>query len=212
MQATPAKQYQTNHLLYKLCTIGLGVGMHAFYDICYEGKEHIPPCGPALILAKHQYMKDIPLEGLFLYEACGRTGNWIMKSSLPRMLGMIGGIPVGRSTDVRKGGRKALAEAKGLNEYAHLRVSQMYNQGELVVVHPEGTRMPGTVGKIRSTYIDAAIKAGVSIPIVPLGIEYSIGRALRPQAIVRAGPALDVHTPSVETVVSTELKRLSGIA
>lgn len=190
-----------------------------FNNIEYSGYENIPKKGPALLLAKHQHELDIILEGMMLYRYLGRQGNWVMKDSLPKILELWGGIKIRRPKDVRvkdrEERRKLLEEAKAYNQAATEYMEWLYTQGEILVAHPEGTRRMGAMGSIRQEIIDFTMgvegKHAISIPIIPIGLEYVYSKEHRPQIYVRAGTPLATQTPDLVKKVYDEMKRLSNI-
>ena len=197
---------------YALCRAFIGVR----YRPRYSGAENIPHSGPALILPKHQKMDDIILEGLFLMRNMGRAAYWVMKSGLPSALSYLGGISVVRPCEFhsikdKAARRKAIQDARQLNQNAKSYVEWLYMQGELVVVHPEGTRSPGKTGEVREEHISLARivqeEQGIKIPAIPMGIEYS----KTGEVFVRAGKPLDVSQPGIAEIVKNEISRLSNI-
>ncbi len=144
------------------------------FSIAYEGLDFIPKEGGALLVAKHQSGHDIPFESHALWKA-GRYGNWLMKPTLPEgILRLVGGIPIHRMKDLHsipKPERKAYLEAaKEQNALTSDYILSLFNEGEIVVVHPEGERVFGAMGKVRGEIIELADSARV--PIIPLGISY----------------------------------------
>jgi 1-acyl-sn-glycerol-3-phosphate acyltransferase len=99
-------------------------------NVTYEGEEHIPKVGPALVVPKHQSYYDIPLEGILLQNN-GRYGNWIMKGSLPSVLDYWGGIRVARPIDIhsrsRDERRKYMEHIRDQNKHAQEYVSWLFS-------------------------------------------------------------------------------------
>ena len=198
---------------YHFCSAVMG----ARYRLCYSGAENIPRQGTALILPKHQSMEDIIHEGIFFMKHLRRGAYWVMrKSGLPKVLERLGGVAINRPCDLhkildREERRKAIEAAKAENDAARGYVKLLYRNGELVVVHPEGTRSPGRIGKVRSDFIDLARAVqedcGIRIPAIPMGIEYTPNG----EVFVRAGEPLDVSQPGIVEAVEEEMRRLSNI-
>ena len=189
------------------------------YNINYSGYEKIPKTGPVLLVAKHQSLLDIILEGVMLYQHVGRAGNWVMKDSLPKFLELWGGIPVKRPRDLRINGnsnRKELLEkSRQQNKDSERYIEWLYTQNEIVVAHPEGTRLMGAMRNIRPEMIDLAreveYRHSISIPIVPVGLEYLPSNGLRGKIYVRVGERMSTQDSDVVGKVYNEIKKLSNL-
>jgi 1-acyl-sn-glycerol-3-phosphate acyltransferase len=110
------------------------VGIRAFarmkgWQLIVEGAEHLPPDGPAVVAGNHISEVDPIVVGLAL-DGCGRRPRFLAKRELfdDRVLGPllrnIKQIPVDRARDARSALPQAL---------------HLLDQGETVVVFPEGT-------------------------------------------------------------------------
>ncbi|MBW3014047.1 1-acyl-sn-glycerol-3-phosphate acyltransferase [Candidatus Woesearchaeota archaeon] len=104
---------------------------------------------------------------------------------------------------------------------------EFYNDGEVVVVHPEGTRKGAWANML--PFLDTAVKLtleiedefGIKVPVVPVGIEYRSpfgSRSERPslylpgaKAFVRAGKPHDVREKGLIDILYNEVKRLSNL-
>jgi 1-acyl-sn-glycerol-3-phosphate acyltransferase len=206
------------------------------YNVEYFGLENVPNSGAALVLPKHQYLLDIPLEGIALRNS-GRYGNWVMKNSLPGWLDCLGTIRYVRPDDVKKRvkrekaklddsfkkaymkdvGRGLFEEMKEFNTASNEYSKWLYSQGEIIVSHPEGTRVRGKMGKLWSEFIDLtrdfSNESGINIPVIPMGIEYAgwSGFSLRPKIYVRLGKQIDVNSDDLMGIVAFEMAKLSNI-
>jgi 1-acyl-sn-glycerol-3-phosphate acyltransferase len=209
-----------NNAFYDFATVVCYGAYHIFHRVDYYGDWNVPKKGPALFLPKHQALRDIILEGIFLRYKCKRHSSWIMKAGLPGVLSMLGGIKVKRPRDMhkirdRQERRKALEEARDFNQRAMEYVEWLYTHGEIVVVHPEGTRNYKKMGNIRMDMIEHARqmqeKHKIQIPAVPVGIEYE--RLWTPQSkvCIRAGEPVDISDENIENIIHSEIKRLSGL-
>ncbi len=197
--------------------------MHLYYKIHYSGTGNIPKQGPALIVPKHLSYLDIILEGMLLRRECSRYGNWIMKDNIPlpqNLLYDLGGIIIRRPGDAREikdkdERRKFLEKAKEVNKKAMAYVGQLFQKGELVVAHPEGTRTKGMVGPLRKELFEFVLETErryeIDIPIIPIGIEY--GRLWVPFSgiNVKVGEPIDANTPNLVEIVRTEIEILSNL-
>ncbi len=134
------------------------------YKIRIEGRENIPADGAFVLLPKHQRWSDIPIVAwaaprLLYYVAkhelfLSAFTNWYISA--------LGGLPLNRQRPI---------ESRG----SLLKVIELLNRGEGVVVFPEGTYYrdqmgPGNIGVVR------LILSKVSFPFIPAGISYTRGK------------------------------------
>lgn len=171
-----------------------------------EHSERLPE-GPYVLLPKHQSGLDILLEGALLYSCQGRVGHYLMKPSLPRVFQWLGGISVYRCNDTND--RRTLL---AYNEMVFAEAGRLLSNGEIVVMHPEGTRVPGRVGELRAGGIRAFVDMQEThgpIKFVPLGIEYRF-----PYARLRVGRprTYDVFWQEQADALRKELAVLSGVS
>ena len=222
---SPNMRLKRSNLLYAMSVTVTTSIMGRCYDIECSGSENIPKEGPALLLPKHQSMRDILLEGRFLRNYCHRPGNWIMKyDGLPGVLEYIGAVRVKRMKaireDIRKIGdreerRQLLEEVREYNQKAMDYIGRLYLNGEIVVAHIEGTRKRGEMNPLRADLLNFTKgiqeKYSLEIPVIPAGIEYTSRRTPRPKIYLRAGKPLDVTTPNIVNIVEQEMRRLSNL-
>jgi len=158
------------------------------YRLGIQGRENIPFSGPVIILPKHQRWTDIPLVGL---AALPRPCHYIAKRELFTMLGIrqimtwLGGIPLDRQQPI-----------KSRDSFRY--VDSLLQRGEVIVLFPEGTYFPDTMGAGKYRLIEKMValqeqlKEKYSrpfIPFIPVGINY--GReGLRPSVQVMVGGPL----------------------
>jgi len=194
--------------------------INSYHKIDYSGIENIPTKGPALMLPKHQSYKDIELEGLMLKKA-GRYGLWYMRSIPIPFLEYIGGFGnTIRAKDIRKISREKREDitrkARLVQGYINSYQEQLYSIGEIVVMHPEGTRNPGKMGDVPHYIFKAAKTAKkkyrIDVPIIPVGIEYENIWKKGSKVWIRAGSQINIDTPDIEETVKKEIKRLSNLA
>ncbi len=215
--------------VYSVCSLPTSLGLNIFHRIEYSGVENIPKQGPAILLPKHQVLRDIPIEGLFLKYKCKRYGSWVMKASLPGLLYLLGGVPIHRPKDFKKkkerkdlpreekmalkAERKRKFELSIMDSMGYL--EWLYTHGEIVVVHPEGTRYPNAMGGAKKTFIEHARQVerecGIKIPAIPVGIEYESFNTLDSKVCLRAGEPLDLAMPDLVKVVMEEIRKLSNL-
>ncbi len=131
------------------------ITLRLFADWKVTGKEFVPPIGPLLIVANHQSNMDPPIIGAstgrrtwFLAKHTvfkGSIANWFLES--------YGAFPLNRDgTDVR-------AYRWALNKLEN---------GEALVVFPEGTRSANGLRKGMPGVVQLALKS--QAPILPVGI------------------------------------------
>ena len=152
--------------VYSICRFLQNISLKICAEYSVEGREHVPPRGPLIIVANHQSNVDpsllvtsIPLRLRFLAKQSifnGPVTKWFLKS--------YGAFPVNRTnSDMR----------------AYKWVLSGLENGQAMVVFPEGTRSPGSMRKAHSGVVSLALKTQVSI--LPVGITgtENIGHWLR---------------------------------
>jgi 1-acyl-sn-glycerol-3-phosphate acyltransferase len=160
----------------------LGPYAHAWHALELEGRDNLPPHGPALFLLNHASLLDVPM--LMVVDPYPDTVT-LVKASLFKVpivrfaLRQWGAIPIDRR------GRD-LAAIRLL--MGHLRA------GRVVAVAAEGRRTrTGHLGPINPVLTRIAI--GADVPLIPIGIVGSFealppGRVVprRHKILVRVGP------------------------
>ena len=133
--------------------------MRAWFSLRYDGLEHIPSAGPAIVACNHISYLD-PLTNAAAICKAGRRPRFMAKSDLFRIpvvgsaLRGVRQIPVERGS----GPTSALLSAEGA-----------IDEGEVVVIYPEGTvttrhdhlPMRGRSGAVR-------LSLATGVPITPL--------------------------------------------
>jgi 1-acyl-sn-glycerol-3-phosphate acyltransferase len=157
----------------------------------FEGFEHIPPEGPALVACNHISYFDPLAQGYFLVKA-GRRPRYLAKQELfgnPILRSVLEGakqIPVRRGT-----GDRGPVEAAG----------SALRAGELVLVYPEGTVTTNPdFSPMRGKTGIARLTLATRVPVIPVAVWGSapvwqrggrrnlrFGRPI----FVKAGPPLD---------------------
>jgi 1-acyl-sn-glycerol-3-phosphate acyltransferase len=181
------------------------------YRLDIEGRENLPPEGPAIILPKHQFWSDVPIVGL----ALRRPASYIAKQELfvypgiRQFITLLGGVPIDRRKPV-----------KSLDSFRY--VEHLLNEGDFIVLYPEGTYYPGCMGRGKHRFIrrflDFQEKNGrrgrKPIPFVPMGICFAEG-AFRSAVKVRIGEALfaqEGQDPLIFTdLIMGRIAELSGL-
>jgi 1-acyl-sn-glycerol-3-phosphate acyltransferase len=201
-----------SNFLYKLI---LGIGhpcLRLIYRIQIQGRENIPAEGPGVLLPKHQYWTDIPLVAL----AAWRPVSYIAKQELfvhpgvRHLLSALGGIPLDRANPV-----------KTLDSFRHL--ERLLLGKEFVVIFPEGTYYPGSIGRGKHRLIERILRfqekmkweGGQALPFIPMGIYY-LEKKVRPEVRVKIGQPLyanrKTEAQEFTRVIMEEIARLSGLS
>jgi 1-acyl-sn-glycerol-3-phosphate acyltransferase len=187
------------------------VSLNCLYRIKVEGRENIPPAGPAILLPKHQFWTDIPIIAL----AARRPLNFIAKQELfvypgvRHFISSLGGIPIHRLNPV-----------KSLSSFRY--VEQLLKNGESVVLFPEGTYYPHTMGRGKHRFVERLLrtqeKAGShgdrALPFIPVGIRYN-EKKFRPEVDVKIGRPISSGEESggeeFTRRIVEEIAKLSGL-
>lgn len=189
-------------------------------DLTVEGLNHLPPDGPVLLAARHYHhlhdgaalLATIPrpariLVGLdwieegatkwALHRACAAAGWPVVVRQRPD-------VPV--AVDAVRSLLQALDESVAILQ-----------RGGVLIVFPEGypTIDPHWTPKTRDDEVlpfqpgvvriaSRAAQLGISIPIVPVGMEYHAGSRWR--LVMRLGPPMQVADRTMEATVLEELQ------
>ena len=157
---------------------------HAVYRIHIQGQENLPREGPGILVPKHQFWTDIPIVALTAW----RPVNYIAKQELftywgiRHFLACLGGIPLDRGNPVKTLGSFRLLE-------------RLLNEKEFVVVFPEGTYYPNSMGRGKHRLVERILRiqgrvgGKGAIPFIPIGIRYREKR-FRTEVEVKVGPAI----------------------
>jgi len=200
-----------SNILYKLVrTVGYPC-FHSLYRIRVEGRENIPAEGPGILLPKHQYWTDIPIVGLVAW----RPVSYVAKQELfvypgvRHFIASLGGIPLDRVKPVRT-----------LESFRHL--ERILQDGEFVVIFPEGTYYPHSMGRGKHRLIERILRfqekkgwqEAQPIPFIPMGIRYLEEKA-RTEIRVKIGRPLfadrKVDAQDFTQAIVGEIARLSGL-
>jgi 1-acyl-sn-glycerol-3-phosphate acyltransferase len=156
-------------VFYGLLKRGLiGPAVHVVFRPQAEGVEHIPPDGPALLVANHQSFSDsifmplaTPRPVKFLAKAEYFTGGGLKGRLSAGFFRGVGSVPIDRS------GARAADAALGT-------ALRLLEEGQIVGLYPEGTRSPdGRLFKGRTGAARIALTAGCPVlPCAIAGTEY----------------------------------------
>jgi 1-acyl-sn-glycerol-3-phosphate acyltransferase len=204
---------------YRAVETALVPAMKMWFNWRFEGLEHVPGEGPALVACNHTSYFDPPAHGHFIHRA-GRRPRFLAKSELydnwflRQVLRGARQIPVYRGT-----GSHAPVDA----------AMEALAQGEVVVIYPEATvtRSPDHMPMKAKTGV-ARLTLATGVPVVPLAVwgahnvwqkDGRLGMAFGRPIWLKAGPPLDfsehVATPNdpavlraVTDAIMAELSRL----
>jgi 1-acyl-sn-glycerol-3-phosphate acyltransferase len=183
------------------------------YRLRIQGQENLPVSGPVILLPKHQHWTDIPLVGL---AALPRPCHYIAKRELfeipvvRQLMTRLGGIPLDRQHPI-----------KSRDSFRY--VDYLLECGEVVVLFPEGTYFPDSMGAGKYRLIEKLVALQEQLrekysrqfmPFVPVGINY--GRAGgRPSVRVMIGQPLYCNCTSLAAeftkTIMKSIALLSGI-
>ena len=199
-------------MLYKLVrNVGYPC-FHSIYRIWVEGKENIPADGPGIVLPKHQYWTDIPIVGL----AAWRPVSYVAKQELfvypgvRQFITALGGIPLDRLNPV-----------KTLDSFRHM--ERILQDGEFVVIFPEGTYYPHSMGRGKHRLIERILRfqekkgwqEAKPIPFIPMGIRYS-EKKVRTEIRVKIGRPIfadaKIDAQEFTRAIVQEIAQLSGLS
>jgi len=182
-----------------------------FYQLHIEGRENVPAEGPGIILPKHQFWIDIPIVGI----ALGRPVSYIAKQELfvypgiRQLLTLLGGVPIDR-----------LKPVKSLDSFRY--VEQLLQKGDFIILFPEGTYYPHTMGRGKHRFIQRLLsfqgkmkwQEENPIPFIPMGIQY-LEKNFRSVVNVRIGKPLfakdEIESPEFTDRIMAEIAKLSGL-
>ena len=201
-----------SNVLYRFIRSVGYISFNCLYRIKVEGRENIPAAGPAILLPKHQFWTDIPIMGL----AAWRPMNFIAKQELfvypgvRHFISALGGVPIHRLNPV-----------KSLRSFRY--VEQLLKQGEFIVLFPEGTYYPHTVGRGKHRFVERILrtqeKAGWhgdrALPFIPVGIRYD-EKKFRTEVHVKIGRSIyskgESGAEEFTRWIMEEIAELSGLS
>ena len=181
------------------------------YQLNIEGRENLPPAGPAIILPKHQFWSDVPIVGLALL----RPASYIAKQELfvypviRQFITLLGGVAIDR-----------LKPVKSLDSFRY--VEHLLQERDFIVLYPEGTYYPHGMGRGKHRFIQRFLdfqkkKGGRDqkpLPFVPMGIQY-VEKKFRSAVNVKIGKPLfaraEEEAMSFTGLIMEQIARLSGL-
>ncbi len=206
MKRTDFHRRRSDVLFFIIYRLGF-LCFHSIYRIRVDGRENLPP-GAAVVLPKHQFWTDIPLVGL----ALEKPASYVAKHELflyplvRQFLTWLGGVPINR-----------LDPVKTLGSFRY--VEKLLQAGERIILFPEGTYYPNTLGPAKHGFVRAILRfqkrmVSGAIPFIPMGIRYEEG-GIRTRVCIRIGTPVYCADESkarefTERIVE-EIGRLSGM-
>ena len=213
-----------NKPLYALSELSLEGFFATYHHLEYINFDTFPKDGPVILLPKHQSMKDIPLEGAGIRRYAHRSGNWIMRSSLPGILGYVGGIAIPRQKEMmalrrikdrteRENARDMIVEKI---EYAKDYSKWLLEQGQIVVIHPEATRVQNRVGQFKAELIHDLIShskyTSLDTLIIPLGINYEAVWQPGSKVTLTLGSPIEYENTKAEDLEDHVMTRIAELS
>lgn len=181
------------------------------YRLKIEGRENLPPEGPAIILPKHQFWIDVPIAALALW----RPASYIAKQELfaypviRHFIAALGGVPIDR-----------LKPVKSLDSFRY--VERLLQKGDFIVLYPEGTYYPHCMGRGKHRFIQRLLafqeKKGrrepKPVPFVPMGIQFA-EKKFRSAVNVKIGKPLfareEEEAMALTSLIMEQIAQLSGL-
>ena len=177
------------------------VVLSAFFRLRPEGVGNLPAQGPFVLMTKHHRWEDIPLLGLAapcpLYYVAKQElfihplSRWLITA--------LGGIPLNRQRPLES--RHAIRGLQSLLE-----------QGERIVLFPEGTYYRGRMGAGRVGLL-RLLRSRMRLAYIPVGIRYGEERGRKTVEICFGTAVPEDSSLSVEAFLDRimgEIARLSG--
>ena len=188
--------------LYRLVRLAARIALAPGFRLAVSGVGNIPTDSAYVLLPKHQRWQDIPLLGMSVARPlyfvakqelfAASAGEWFFKR--------LGGIPINRQRPIES--RRYLS-----------RVVRVLERGQGLVVFPEGTYYPGTVGPPKTGVVRFVLNR-LALPFIPVGIRYCPDR-LRTRAVVRFGEPMQAEPCESATVfvarIMRQIARLSNM-
>ncbi len=185
------------------------IGKIFFREIVIEGRENLPPSGPAILTPNHPNDLLDPLLTLFFSPPLRL--RHIAKSTLFRIpvvgsiLRRMRAIPVVRRR-----------EARGPVDYTSFfdECVGALAEGDALVVFPEGgSTGSASIGPLKTgvaRIVFLARRRGIDVPIVPVGINYENGSIFRSSVLLLVAPAVD-RVPFLELHASDPAAAIQGL-
>ncbi len=174
--------------MYYVVVFLVRIAMHIWFDLRFEGKEHVPRDRACIFASNHRSYADPVLvtlggHGRFSFMAKSELFKNPLFSALIRWLGA---FPVERG----KGDTAAIDKAIG-----------NVKRGINLLIFPEGTRSKdGTVGRGKAGVALIAARAGADV--IPVGINFKGKLHFRSRIVVRIGEPIPAASLALEEGLS----------
>jgi 1-acyl-sn-glycerol-3-phosphate acyltransferase len=211
-------------MLYRALRRVARVALRWYYaDVVTEGREHLPPSGPLLLVANHpNALVDAMLVGAAVPRRVLLTAKATLfeQPLLAAALRGVGVVPLRRAKD-EPGAGSSPTSSTGRNADAFQMVTRALTGGGAVLVFPEGIShdapaiAPLRTGAARMALM--AHDAGVALSVVAVGLTYEEKEQPRSRVLVRIGEPLDVegwlasHGPDVAALTAEIDRRLRRV-
>ena len=190
---------QRSAFWYGLLQRATGVAISLKYNIDLQNGERLLPYKhePFFLLPKHQSIVDIILEGKILRNFLNRPAYYVMKSETLDFYKLLGGIKITRPKDLAlEKTREAIRRARDQRDQVFDCVKQVYDAGEIVVIHPEGERHYKQSAPLNHAILMHLLKLQTKKEkiFVPLSIEYEEVNKFRSKIIATLGNPLRTNS------------------
>jgi 1-acyl-sn-glycerol-3-phosphate acyltransferase len=187
-------------LLYQATRAAARTILPVGFQVQIEGLHHLPETGPAILIPKHQRWWDVPLLGTFIPRPLYFLAKQeLFANSCSRFyMNCLGGISLDRKNPL-----------KSLETFRSL--LPLLKGKSFLVLFPEGTYFPGTMGPGKWRLIQMILNLQVKrtlppLPFIPVGIGYSSKTKSRKRRVeITVGPALTETSPLRAEVFTCEL-------
>jgi 1-acyl-sn-glycerol-3-phosphate acyltransferase len=205
------EKIRRNETLYQIIRFIGHICFNSLYRLHVDGRGKIPKNGPGVILPKHQFWTDIPIVGL----AAQKPLSFIAKQELflypviRHFMNALGGVPIDRQKPL-----------KSLDSFRY--VETLLKMGEFIVLFPEGTYYPDSMGRAKHRFIQRILRfqekmgwqGEKRIPFIPMGIRYC-DKKFRTEVHVKIGKPLcadgEVDGPEFTHRIISDIAELSGL-
>ena len=171
-----------------------------FFKSNIRGINNIPQKGSFVLLPKHNRWEDIPLIAISVQRPLYFVAKQeLFNNSISRKLfAMLGGLPLDRSRPVRS--RDTL-----------MRVMQKINDGEGVVIFPEGTYYKNHIGPGHAGLIKM-VHSNINTVFIPVGIKYAGTRLRKTIRIIFGNPVKNDYFKKPEELFAFIMKEIAGLS
>jgi 1-acyl-sn-glycerol-3-phosphate acyltransferase len=198
LPAAPLKEI--NPFLYHLTRTAAKIALAPFFKVVVEGMERLSPKGPFVLLCKHQCWQDIPLLGLASPWPLYYVAKYeLFIHPLSRwFVSALGGVSLNR--------KRPLTSRDSIRK-----IIRLIQNGERIVVFPEGTYYRNKIGPGHSGII-RAIQARAEVPFVPVGIHYDEGKMQKLVKICFGEPLFADGTRGMDAFMVRAMREIADLS